>query len=281
MNKLTEEKAETVIRCLVEGASVRSTERITGSHRDTIIRLMVRIGKGCAVLLDEAMRSLPCERIQVDEIWSFVGKKQKNVDLAEYRRTSGAGDVWVFVALDPDTKIVPLHRVGRRGKKLATEFLVDLKSRLSKRVQLSSDALKAYVDGVDEAFGDEIDYGQIVKSFEKDDMKDRHEPIAGEAAIKRRSIIGKPDPRHISTSLIERQNLTMRMSMRRFTRKTNAFSKKLENHKAAVDLHFAYYNFTRPHQTIRVAPATKAGIISQSWSLRKLIDEAEGAYERT
>lgn len=265
------------MKCLLDGTSVRATERITGVHRDTIIRLMVRMGEGCSILLDEAMRGLNCKRLQVDEIWSFVHTKQRKVK----RREKYYGDVWVFVALDPDSKLVPLHKAGKRDRKLATDFLIDLKGRLRNRVQLSTDALKVYVEAAEDAFGGDVDYGQVVKTFETDEAKSKYVPvIAGEEEIKRHSIYGKPDPRHISTSLIERQNLTMRMCMRRFTRRTNGFSKKVENHRAAIALHFAYYNFTRIHQTLNITPAVAAGVLSRMWSLRDLMDEAEQANER-
>ena len=276
MNKLNSEKREFVIRCLVEGTSIRGTERITGCHRDTIMRLMVRTGDGCKILLDEAMRGLTCERLQIDEIWSFVHKKQKNVP----EGPGQDGDCWVFVALDPDTKLVPVHMAGKRTMKLAVAFLKDVERRLSKRVQISSDALKTYLDAVDQAFGDEVDYGQVWKPFEKDHQKGSLEISGSEYVVGKNSIYGKPDPRHISTSLIERQNLTMRMCMRRFTRRTNGFSKKIENHRAALSLHFAYYNFVRMHQTLRTTPAAKAGVLGESWSLGKLIKEAEMANER-
>lgn len=282
MNNLNSEKKGLVIRCLVDGVSVRGTERITGVHRDTILRLMLRVGKGCQILLDQHMQELTCERLEVDEIWSFIQKKQRAVhDQKDPDKNEDFGHSWVFVAIDPDTKIVPCHKVGKRTTQLANEFIEDLKCRMLGRVQLSSDGLRSYVEAVEQAFGGDVDYGQIVKTFETDAEKVSLTPaIHGEAHIGRHPIYGKPDPRYISTSLVERQNLTMRMGMRRFTRKTNGFSKKLENHKAAVALHFGHYNFVRRHQTIRTAPAVCAGVTSETWPLAGLIIEAEHANAR-
>lgn len=278
-NHLKAEKKELIVKCLVDGMSIRAIERITGVHRDTIIRLMIRLGNGCATLLDEAMRGLNCKRLEVDEIWSFVQKKQKTCKRQNKKRKNQEfGDTWVFVAIDPESKIVPSHRVGKRTAENATKFLHDVKKRMSGRIQLSSDALVAYADATEEAFGDEVDYGQVVKAHDTDEAKVSLDPaIAGDAYIGHSILQGKPDPRLISTSLVERQNLTMRMAMRRFTRKTNGFSKKLENHKAAIALHFGYYNFARVHQTIKTAPAANAGITSGTWDLKTFIGEAERA----
>ena len=271
-NHLKREKRDAAIAALVEGNSVRSTERMTGVHRDTILRLMVRVGEGCAALSDVLMRNLDCERLQADEIWCFVGKKQRHLtDKDDEART---GDMWTFVALDADSKIVPCYRVGKRNNATALAFMGDLSGRLSNRVQLSSDSLAAYVEAVDKIFGFGIDYGQIVKHYEAAPIgPGRYSPPkVVDATV--RAIQGDPDPAHICTSHVERQNLTMRMSMRRFTRLTNAFSKKLENLKAAVALHFAYYNFVRVHRTLRVTPAMEAGVINRLWTLGDLVDSA-------
>jgi IS1 family transposase len=259
-----------IINCLVEGNSIRSTERMTGTHRDTICRLLVEVGDGCAKLMDEQMRDLPCRRIEVDEIWAYVGKKQRHMTpLDDPRRV---GDQYTFVALDPETKVVPSYRVGKRDLPTATAFITDLSERLANRVQLSSDALAAYVEATERAFGADIDYGQVVKFYEAEPIgRGRYSPphvVGAERSV----IAGNPDPAHISTSLIERQNLTMRMSMRRFTRLTNAFSKKVENLRAAVSLHFAHYNFVRVHRTLRVTPAMEAGVSDRLWSLDELVE---------
>jgi len=216
------------------------------------------------------MRDLPCQRIQVDEIWSYVHKKQRWVTLEDDRNR--VGDMWTFVALDPDTKLVPTYHVGKRTRTHAVAFMADLSERLANRVQLSSDALNTYVDAVERAFGADVDYGQAVKFYEAEPIgPGRYSPprvVSQERAV----IAGRPDQEHISTSLVERQNLTMRMSMRRFTRLTKAFSKKFETLRAAVALHFAHYNFVRLHKTLRVTPAMAAGVSREVMSLEELVE---------
>lgn len=243
---------------------------MTNTHRDTICRLLVEVGENCARIMDEQMRDLPCSRIQVDEIWSYVQKKQRCVTPEDDRNR--VGDMWTFVAIDPDSKLVPAYRVGKRTRPHAVAFMNDLSERLANRVQLSSDALNTYVDAVERAFGADVDYGQAVKFYEAEPIgPGRYSPprvVRADRAV----ISGRPDQRPISTSLVERQNLTMRMSMRRFTRLTNAFSKKVENLRAAVSLHFAYYNFVRMHKTLRMTPAMAAGVSDRLWSLEELVD---------
>lgn len=271
-NILKREKQEAAIRCLVEGSSVRSTERIVDAHRDTILRLMCRVGAGCEKLMDAEMRNLSCKYIQLDELWGFVGKKQRH--LKEDDDPNTVGDAWTFVAIDAETKLVPTYKVGKRDTATAQVFLDDLASRLSSRIQLSSDAFNAYFDSVDKTFGADVDYGQIVKVYEAEPIgPGRYSPPAVTEA-KRQKMQGDPDWAHISTSYVERQNLTMRMGMRRFTRLTNAFSKKLDNLKAAVALHFGYYNFVRIHKTLSVTPAMEAKVTDRLWSLQDLIDAA-------
>ncbi len=272
MNRLKPDKQEAVIAALVEGASIRSIERMTGVHRDTIMRLMVRVGNGCERLLDSRMRGLSCERIQIDELWCFVGKKQRHVKNTDNPEL--VGEQWVFVALDADSKLIPSYKVGKRSSENATNFLVDLSSRLENRIQLSSDSMGAYVDAVEAAFGSDVDYGQIVKAYEAEPMGAGRYSPPHVIKVKKFGKIGWPNQYNISTSYVERQNLTMRMSMRRFTRLTNAYSKKLENLKAAVALHFAHYNFVRIHQSIKATPAMAAGISSNLWTIRDLLDEA-------
>jgi IS1 family transposase len=270
MNRTPLARRIQIIGALVEGNSIRSTERMTNTHRDTIMRLMVEVGTGCAALANEQMRELPCQRIQVDEIWSYVKVKQANI--AKGTDRTRIGDQWTFVAIDPDTKLVPAYLVGKRTRDNAVAFMGDLSERLANRVQISSDALRSYVDAVELAFGADVDYGQAVKFYDA-------EPIgAGRYApprvVSQQKIVvaGRPDQRHISTSLVERQNLTMRMSMRRFTRLTNAFSKKVENLQAAVALHFAHYNLVRVHKTLRVTPAMAANVTDRLWSLEELVE---------
>lgn len=270
MNRLSLARRTQIINALVEGNSIRSTERMTDTHRDTICRLLVEVGEGCAKIMNERMRDLPCRRVQVDEIWGYVGKKQMHLKPGEDR--SRLGDMWTFVALDPETKLVPAYRVGKRTRLHAVAFMADLSERLANRVQLSSDALTTYVDAVERAFGADVDYGQAVKFYEAEPIgPGRYSPpkvIASEKTV----IVGHPDQNHISTSLVERQNLTMRMSMRRFTRLTNAFSKKVENLQAAVALHFAHYNFVRMHKTLRTTPAMAAGVENRLWSPDELVE---------
>lgn len=270
MNRVPLARRTQIINCLVEGNSIRSTERMTDTHRDTVTRLLVEVGSGCAKLMDEQMRDLPCERIQVDEIWSFVQKKQAQMTRKDDPRR--VGDQWTFVALDPQTKLVPTYLVGKRTKVCAVAFMNDLSFRLSNRVQISSDALTSYVDAVERAFGADVDYGQAVKIYEAEPVgPGRYSPPRVVEEV-RTPIMGSPDPEHISTSIVERQNLTMRMSMRRFTRLTNGFSKKIENMKAAVSLHFAHYNFVRLHRTILTTPAMAAGVSARLWSLEELVE---------
>ena len=270
MNRIPLNRRTQIINCLVEGNSIRSTERLTNTHRDTIMRLMVEVGGGCARLMDEEMRDLSCQRLQVDEIWSYVGKKQAQLKPGDDR--SRLGDQWTFVALDPDTKLVPTHLIGKRTRKNAVVFMHDLSERLANRVQISSDALTSYVDAVERAFGADVDYGQVVKFYDAEPIGAGRYAPPRVVSQKKVVVAGSPDRRHISTSLVERQNLTMRMSMRRFTRLTNAFSKKLENLEAAVGLHFAHYNFVRLHKTLRCTPAMAAGVSDRLWSLEELVD---------
>jgi len=270
MNRLNLDRRTQIVSALVEGNSIRSTERMTGVHRDTIMRLLVEVGTGCAEIMDEKMRELPCKRVQVDEIWSYVGKKQRHVKPGDDK--ARVGDQWTFVAIDADTKLVPAYRVGKRSWSDATIFMKDLSSRLANRVQLSTDGLAAYADAVERAFGADVDYGQAVKFYEAEPVGAGRYSPPKVVDMERSVVAGNPDEAHISTSIIERQNLTMRMSMRRFTRLTNGFSKKLENMKAAVSLHFAHYNFLRQHKTLRMTPAMAAGVEKGLWSLEELVD---------
>lgn len=270
MNRLSLPRRSQVIQCLVEGNSIRSTDRMTDAHRDTVMRLLVEVGAGCAQLSNESLRNLGCRRLQVDEIWSYVAKKQRKVAASD--DPNRVGDMWTFVALDSDTKLVPAYLVGKRDRPTATAFLTDLADRLTNRVQLSSDGLRAYVDATESAFGADVDYGQIVKFYEAVPVGPGRYSPPRVTRTERSIIVGDPDQQHISTSMIERQNLTMRMSMRRFTRLTNAFSKKVENLRAAVALHFAHYNFVRVHRSLRVTPAMAAGVTDRVWSIEELVE---------
>jgi IS1 family transposase len=270
MNVLGQEKQELAVSALVEGSSIRSIERMTGIHRDTIMRLMVRTGLNCAALLDETMQRLSCKYIELDEIWCFVGKKQRHL-----KRTDNpyeAGDQWVFIALDAESKLIPSYKVGKRNLETAHEFLDDLSGRLNNRVQLSSDSLSAYVEAVERSFGAAVDYGQIVKTYEGEPIGPGRYSPPRVIAADRLVITGQPRIEKISTSYVERNNLTIRMQMRRFTRLTNAFSKKLDNLKAAVALHLAHYNFVRIHQSLRVTPAMAAGVTNHLWTINDLMN---------
>lgn len=270
VNRLSIERRSQIIGALVEGNSIRSVERMTNTHRDTIMRLGFEVGKGCHRLMHEKMRNLQCERLQVDEIWAYVRKKQSQLKPGESIR---AGDFWTFVAIDPDTKLVPSYFVGKRTGENAYRFMLDLSERLTNRVQLSTDGLQSYIHAVEDSFGADVDYGQVVKFYDAEPIgPGRYSPpkVTGQ---EKTVIAGSPDLRHISTSLVERQNLTMRMQMRRFTRLTNGFSKKLDNLKAAVALHFAHYNFVRLHKSLRVTPAMAAGVSDRLWSLQEFVEE--------
>lgn len=262
-NNLSTEKQIAVISSLAEGSSIRSIERITGVHRDTIMRLGVRVGKSCQSLLDAKMRNLSCQHLQFDEIWGFIGKKERHCTADD---SLELGDVWTFCAIDSDTKLVPSFKVGKRDSATANAFVADVASRLKNRVQVSTDALGAYVQAVEQAFGANVDYAQIVKVFE--DQSADAEVIR----MDKTAFTGRPDMTLASTSHVERLNGTTRLHMRRLTRLTYAFSKKLENFEAAVALHFAYYNFVKRHNTLRCTPAMAAGVERDFWSVGQLIE---------
>lgn len=274
MNKLSIEKQIACIGALAEGQSMCAISRLTGIHGDTIGRLALRVGNGCARIMDEQMRGLACEKIQMDEIWGFIGKKQKNTSEAD--RRAGMGDVWTFVSVDADTRMVPSYFVGKRDSYSANAFVEDLAARLdSERVQVSTDALAAYTEAIERGFGAGADYAQIVKTFVSTELVPGRYSPPEVLRVSRKLISGKPDINHVSTSYVERQNLTMRMHMRRLTRLTNAFSKKLENFKAAVGLHFAYYNFVRMHKTLRMTPAMAGGVADHIWTMGELVEAAQ------
>jgi len=245
---------------------------MTGVHRDTIMRLGVNVGRACAKLLSERVRHVRAQRVQVDEIWTFVFVKQARLN--GHHNHAEMGDQYVFVGMDSDTKLVISHLVGKRDAATAHYFMQDLKERLANRVQLTTDGFRPYINAVEDAFGVDVDYAQLVKLYGQpkasSDSRDWYEPVRVMATIPM-AVMGAPKPSAISTSYIERQNLTIRMQIRRFTRLTNGFSKKLENLKAAIALHFAYYNFARIHQTLRVTPAMAAGITDHIWELEELL----------
>lgn len=272
MNKLTQAKRVQVIAALVEGNSIRATCRMTGVAKGTVLKLLVDLGSACAAYQDKTLRNLICKRIQCDEIWSFCYAKEKNVP-EEMKGKLGIGDVWTWTAIDADTKLIVSYQVGDRSAIYARKFIDDLATRLAHRVQLTTDGYKAYLVAIEKAFGSEIDYAMLDKMYTHTGGNGggpaRYSPGACCGAVKKR-IKGNPDMEKISTSYVERQNLTMRMSMRRMTRLTNAFSKRIENQSHAVALHFTHYNFARVHQTLRVTPAMEAGIADHVWSLEEL-----------
>ena len=270
-NVLSTEKQVAVISALTEGSGIRQIERMTGVHRDTIMRLGVRVGKGCASLLDQKMRDLSCQHIQIDEIWGFIGKKERHVRPDDNPQL---GDVWTFCAIDSDTKLVPSFKVGKRDSATANAFVTDIAGRLNNRVQISSDALRAYVDAVELAFGMNVDFAQIIKTYVNDGSHNAERKYSAPDFVisEKKSVTGFPDMRLASTSHVERLNGTTRLHMRRLTRLTYAFSKKLENFEAAVALHFAYYNFVKRHNTLRATPAMAAGIERTFWTVGDLVE---------
>lgn len=269
MNKLSTADRARIVASLVEGNSIRATVRMTGFSKNTITKLVVDLGAACSRYQDEHIRGLRSRRVQCDEIWSFVGAKEKNVSTE--KKAEGWGDCWTWTALDADSKLIVSFRLGSRDAGTAHEFMTDVASRLASRVQLTTDGHKPYLNAVEDAFGGDVDYAMLVKIYGASGEHDtRYSPAQCLGAVPK-EVTGNPDPKHISTSYVERQNLTMRMSMRRFTRLTNGFSKKAENHAAMVSLYFMYYNFGRVHQTLRVTPAMEAGISDHVWSIEEIV----------
>jgi IS1 family transposase len=271
VNRLDPQRQAQVIAALVEGNSIRSTVRMTGVAKNTVVKLLVEIGAACSSYQDKAFRNLRSKRIQCDEIWAFVGCKEKNVTAEKLERDGYCGDVWTWTAIDADTKLVPCWMVGGRDAGTARHFVDDLAGRLANRVQLTTDGYKLYLDAVENAFEGFIDYAMLIKIFGNTPEGEKRYSPAQCTGIKKQTVCGSPDAKHVSTSYVERQNLTMRMSMRRFTRLTNAFSKKVENHAAAIALHFMYYNFCRIHQTLRVTPAMAAGVSGKLWEIADIV----------
>ncbi len=284
MNKLDIRTRTQILHMLCEGSSMRSISRITGVSKNTVSKLLVDAGRVCAEYQDRVFRGLICRRVQVDEIWSFCYAKRKNVATAK-AAPEGAGDVWTWTAIDSDTKLVMSWLVGGRDAEYAAAFMDDLASRVRNRMQLTSDGNAPYLEAVHGAFGFAVDYAQLVKVYgaAPDSWGGKYSPRKCIGSEKR-AFIGNPDERAVSTSHVERQNLTMRMHMRRFTRLTNGFSKKVENHAHAVALHFMYYNFCRVHTTLRVTPAMEARVTKRLWEVSdivKLLEEEEAKVDRT
>lgn len=270
MNKLSIEKKAQVISCLVEGMSIRSTVRITGAAKNTVTKLVVDLGAACADYMNKNIVHLPCTLIQCDEIWSFCYSKEKNTPI-EHKGELGYGDVYTWTALDPATKLIASFMVGKRDAYYGHAFMLDLANRLRNRVQLTTDGHSVYLQAVENAFSCDIDYAMLIKLYGKSSQDDERKYSPAECTgFEVKTITGHPVEEHISTSHVERQNLTMRMSMRRFTRLTNGFSKKIENHFFATALYFMYYNFGRIHKTLRVTPAMEAGVSDHVWSLEEI-----------
>ena len=271
MNRLNTETRCQVVACLVEGNSIRATVRMTGVAKNTIQKLLLELGEACIDYQDRVMRNLTCRRVQIDECWAFCYAKAKNVTPEIAAKNPFAGDVWTWAAIDADTKLIPSWIVGPRDGVTARLFVNDLADRLSDRIQLTSDGLSAYLNAVERAFRGDVDYAQLVKVYNQPTEGQKRYSPADCIGCDRKTIVGYPDADHISTSFIERANLTMRMGMRRFTRLTNGFSKKIENHTAAIALHMMHYNFVRIHQTLRTSPAMAAGGSSKLWEISDIV----------
>jgi IS1 family transposase len=276
MNRLSLQDRARIISCLTEGMSLRATTRMCDVSINTVTKLLVDVGTACDLYQNEKLRNLSCKRVQVDEIWSFCGMKEKNVPPMRDGQL-GYGNVWTWVAIDADTKLVPSWLVGRNNATCAKHFIADLASRLSNRVQLTSDGNKRYLRAVEDSFSDVIDYAMLVKIYSnpKGSSPEQRYSSGDCCGTIKGAVCGDPDEKHISTSFIERQNLTMRMGMRRYTRLTNGFSRKIENHSCAVALHYMFYNFARLHKTLRVTPAMQAGVADHVWTLEEIAKLAD------
>jgi IS1 family transposase len=267
MNYLSTADRTRIVSLLVEGMAIRAVSRATGFSTNTITKLLVDMGESCSAYHDAHVRGLQSKRVQCDEIWSFVGAKQKNVPM---EKAEEWGDVWTWTAIDADSKLIISYLVGQRGAAWANSFMGDVASRVDSRIQITTDGHRAYAEAVEGAFGMEVDYAMLIKLYGNDSFDRRYS--TGNCIVTQTAVMaGSPDPAHIRTSFVERQNLTMRMSMRRFTRLTNAFSKKITNHEAAIALHFMHYNFCRVHKTLRVTPAMEAGLAHHVWAVEELV----------
>jgi IS1 family transposase len=270
MNRLSVTDRAKILGMMVEGNSLRSTSRMADVSINTVTKLLVEVGAACSAYLDQNLVNLPCKRVQVDEIWAFCYAKAKNVTPEIAAKNPYAGDVWTWMAIDADTKLIPSWTIGQRDPATAMHFVDDLAQRLANRIQLTSDGLKTYLTAVEKAFQGAVDYAQLVKVYGNDPEGQKRYSPATCLGCERKAVTGNPDPDHISTSYIERANLTMRMGMRRFTRLTNGFSKKIENHAASVAIHLMHYNYARIHKTLRITPAMAAGVSDHVWSLEEI-----------
>jgi transposase-like protein len=271
MNRLDTETQCRVVASLVEGNSIRATVRMTGAAKNTVTKLLVDLGAACSRYQDEAFGNLSCERIQVDECWAFCFAKCKNVKPELFENGGYAGDVWTWAAIDADTKLIPCWAIGQRDAATAIHFVEDLASRLAGRIQLTSDGLGSYLIAVEKVFKGAVDYAQLIKVYNQTTEGQKRYSPAACIGCERKAIIGSPDPQHVSTSYIERANLTMQMGMRRVTRLTNGFPKKVDNHAAAVALHMMHYNLGRKHQTLGTSPAVAAGVADHIWTIAEIV----------
>jgi IS1 family transposase len=269
MNCLDDTTRASVINCLIEGCSVRATVRMTGVSKPTILKLLADLGAACAAYHDANVRNLKVRRLQCDEIWQFVGAKARNVSVE--KKQAGWGDIWTWIGIDADTKLVISYLVGGRDAGWARDFMEDCASRITSRVQITTDGHRAYLEAIEGAFGMDVDYAQLQKIYGASMEPERRYSPARCIGCDMKVVSGNPDPKHVSTSYVERQNLTMRMHMRRFTRLTNAFSKKVENHAHSVALHYMFYNYCRIHQTLKVTPAMEAGLTDHVWNIANLV----------
>lgn len=268
MNRLDIQKRAQILALLCEGNNLRATSRLADVSLNTITKLLVDAGEACSAYQDQALRELPCKRLQLDEIWSFVGAKERNA--TEEQKANGFGDIWTWTAIDADTKLIPSWFVGQRDGGAAHEFVTDLASRLQRRVQITTDGHRPYIEAIEGAFGSDVDYAMLVKIYgQAPEGQRRYSPPVCQGAVKNR-VEGNPDRKHVSTSYVERSNLTLRMQCRRFTRLTNGFSKKVENHAHAVALHMMFYNFARIHKTLRITPTMAAGVSDHVWTMEEI-----------
>lgn len=279
MNRLDNMTRAHVIGCLIEGCSIRATVRMTGVAKKTVLRILVEVGEVCADYQDRVFRNLRCKRLQLDEMWAWIYCKEKNRTEEIARKNPDAGDVWLWVAVDADTKLVPSWRLGQRDVATATDFVGDLAQRVHGRVQITTDALKTYVNVVEDAFGTEVDFAQLHKVYRASMENETRYSPAKCVGCTTKDVSGNPDPKHVSTSFVERQNWTVRTTMRRYTRLSNGFSRKLDNHAAAVALNYFAYNFIKIHRTLRMSPAMAAGVIDRLLDVTDLVALWE-EYER-
>lgn len=273
MNRLTISDRSRIVSCLIEGNSIRATCRMTGAAKGTVLKLLADMGAVCAAYHDEHVRNVRAKRVQCDEIWSFCYAKDRNT--SDDQKAQGAGSLWTWTALDADTKLMVSYLCGGRDARWGMAFMEDLASRLATRVQITTDGHRVYAEAIEGAFGMDVDYAMLIKVYGTPIAPDTRYSPGEVVGTEIKVLTGNPNPKHISTSYVERQNLTMRMSMRRFTRLTNAFSKKLENHEHMLALYFMYYNFCRVHQTLRVTPAMEAGLTSSVWTIEELVSLLE------